>query len=115
MIRPTPQPNVPGKGIVASYGARFWTLVVLIGLGAGLGGAALMELLRAVQHLAWSYHSGDFLAGVKRTSAVHRVLMLLVGGAVAGAGALLLRGRPRAGGSGGGEVSEAIWLRGARL
>lgn len=109
MIRPTPQPNVPGKGIVASYGVRFWVLVVAIGVGAGLAGAGLIELLRAVQHLAWSYHSGDFLDAVKRTSATRRVLVLLVGGAVAGGSAVLLA---RAGPS---EVSEAIWLRGARL
>ncbi len=104
-----PQPNVPGRGIVASYGIRFWMLVVAIGLGAGLGGAALIELLRAVQHLAFSYHAGDFLEGVKRTSSTRRVLVLLVGGVVAGAGALALAR------SGAGEVSEAIWLRGARL
>jgi CIC family chloride channel protein len=104
-----PQPNVPGRGIVASYGARFWMLVVLIGLGAGLGGAALIELLRAVQHVAWSYHSGDFLDAVKRTSATRRVLVLLVGGVVAGAGTVLLaRHSP-------GEVSEALWLREARV
>jgi H+/Cl- antiporter ClcA len=104
-----PQPNVPGRGIVASYGARFWMLVVLIGLGAGLGGAALIELLRAVQHVAWSYHSGDFLDAVKRTSSTRRVLVLLVGGVVAGAGTMLLARH------GPGEVSEAIWLRGARV
>ena len=91
-----PQPNVPGRGIVASYGARFWMLVVLIGLGAGLGGAALIELLRAVQHVAWSYHSGDFLDAVKRTSATRRVLVLLVGGVVAGAGTMLLARTARA-------------------
>jgi H+/Cl- antiporter ClcA len=94
---------------VASYGVRFWALVVLIGVGTGLGGAALIELLRAVQHLAWSYHSGDFLTGVERTSATRRVLVLAVGGLVAGGGSLALsRYHP-------GEVSEAIWLRGARL
>ena len=84
-------------------------LVVIVGLGAGLGGAALMELLRAVQHLAWSYHSGDFLDAVKRTSSTRRVLVLLVGGVVAGGGAVLLSHRNP------GEVSEAIWLRGARV
>ncbi len=109
VIRPTPQPNVPGRGIVASYGARFWVLVVLVGLGAGLGGAALIELLRAVQHLAWSYRSGDFLDAVKRTSSTRRVLVLLVGGIMAGGGAALLsRYSP-------GEVSEALWLRSARV
>ena len=80
MSPPSAQPNVPGKGIVASYGARFWMLVVLIGVGTGLAGAALMELLRAVQHLAWSYHSGPFLEAVQRTSAEHRVVVLVMGG-----------------------------------
>jgi CIC family chloride channel protein len=106
------QPNIPGRGILAAYGPRFWMLVALIGVAAGLGGAALIELLRAVQHLAWSYHSGDFLGGVQRTSAEHRVLVLGVGGVVAGGGAVLLA---RWAGGGGGEVSEAIWLRSARL
>ena len=94
---------------MASYGVRFWALVVAIGVGAGLAGAALIELLRAVQHLAWSYQSGDFLAGVKRTSDAHRVLVLAIAGAVAGASGLALAR------SGAGEVSESIWLRGARL
>jgi H+/Cl- antiporter ClcA len=110
VIASTPQPNVPGRGIVASYGTRFWLLVILIGLAAGLAGAALMELLRAVQHLAWSYHSGeDFLSAVQHSSWTRRVLVLLIGGVVAGAGAVLLAN------SGAGEVSEAIWLRQARV
>jgi chloride channel protein, CIC family len=101
---------VPGRGIVASYGPRFWMLVALVGLGAGLAGAALMELLHGVQHLAWSYHIGTFLEGVQGASATRRVLVLVIGGVVAGAGAMLLGRR-----GGGGEVSEAIWLREARL
>lgn len=100
---------MPGRGIVASYGARFWMLVALIGLAAGIGGAALIELLRTVQHIAWSYHSGDFLDGVKRTSSAQRVLVLAIGGAVAGGGVMLLARR------GAGDVSETIWLRGARV
>ena len=100
---------MPGRGIVASYGVRFWVLVVAVGLGAGLGGAALIELLRLVQHVAWSYHSGDFLDGVKRTSSARRVLVLFVGGVVAGGGALALSRFSAS------EVSEAIWLRGARV
>ncbi len=94
---------------MASYGARFWMLVVLIGVGAGVGGAALMELLRAVQHLAWGYHSGDFLEGVKHTSSARRVLVLFIGGVVAGGGALALaRAKPA-------DVSGSLWLRGARV
>ena len=30
MASVSPQPNVPGRGIVASYSVRFWILVVLI-------------------------------------------------------------------------------------
>ena len=54
------QPNVPGRGIVASYSPRFWMLVVLIGVAAGLGAVALIGLLHAVQHLAWSYETWPF-------------------------------------------------------
>jgi H+/Cl- antiporter ClcA len=84
-------------------------LVVLVGLGAGLGGAALMELLKGVQHLAWSYHIGDFLEGVQGASATRRVVVLAIGGVVAGGGGLLLAGRGTA------DIPEAIWLRDARL
>jgi len=113
--RASAQPNVPGRGIVASYGPRFWALVVLIGLGAGLGGALLMELLRWVQHLAWQYNGGtleaqSFLEAVERTSAARRVAVLALGGVVAGVGAVLIARWAR-----GSDVSEAIWLRGARL
>ena len=101
---------MPNQGIVASYGPRFWALVAIIGVAAGLSGAALIELLRVVQHLAWSYSSGDFLDAVKRTSSLQRVLVLVCGGVIAGVSAL---GLARLGGAG--EVPEAIWLRAARL
>ncbi len=104
------QPNVPGRGIVASYGVRFWSLVVLVGVGAGLAGAALIALLKLVQHAAWDYQSGQFLDAVERTSGGHRVVVLLIGGVVAGFGGLALA---RLGG--GSEVSESIWLRASRL
>ena len=106
------QPNVPGRGIIASYSPVFWALVVVIGLVAGLGGAALMELLRAVEHLAWSYDSGSFLHAVEQVSPAHVVLVLLGAGLLAGVGAMVLKRMP---GFGGGEVSEAVWLEDGRL
>ena len=106
---PSAQPNVPGRGITASYSRRFWAVVVAIGVGAGLGAAALMVLLRAVQHLAWNYSSGPFLDAVEHTSSAHRVIVLTIGGVVAGAGVLALA-RFRTS-----DVSEALWLRRARL
>ncbi len=100
---------MPGRGIVASYDVRFWALVVLIGIGAGIGGALLIALLHAVQHLAWDYQHGPFLYAVERTSDAHRVVVLTIGGVVAGLGVLALAG------AGTTDVSEALWLRHARL
>jgi H+/Cl- antiporter ClcA len=103
------QPNVPGRGITASYGIRFWVLVAVVGAGAGLAGAGLIELLRAIQHLAWGYSSGSFLVAAEHASSARRVIVLAIGGLVAGLGALALARYPS------GEVSDALWLRGARL
>src|SRR5947208_791115 len=109
MSAPSAQPNVPGRGITASYGVRFWLLVVLLGAGTGLAGAALIELLRAIQHLAWDYSSGSFLVAVENVSAAHRVIVLAIGGLIAGLAALAMAGHEP------GDVSDALWLRGARL
>ena len=106
------QPNVPGQGITASYSRRFWGLAVAIGVIAGLAGALLTLLLRAVEHISWSYHSGTFLAAVTHASAPHRVLALLAAGVVATAGVLVI-GRMRE--SGAGEVSDGLWLHAGRL
>lgn len=108
----SPQPNVPGRGIVASYRPSFWGVAVVVGIVSGLGGAALMELLKAVEHLAWSFEHGSFLRAVNDASALHVVLVLFAAGVLTGVGALVLRRLP---GFGGGEVSEAVWLRDAQL
>jgi CIC family chloride channel protein len=110
MASASAQPNVPGRGIVASYSPRFWLLVALIGVASGLGGVVLIELLRAVQHVAWAYDTGHFLEGAERSSDARRVIVLAVGGVVAGAGAVGLARLGR-----GGEVSEALWLRAGRV
>jgi len=109
IARASHQPNVPGRGIVASYSPMFWGLVVLVGVGSGIAGALLIELLRAVQHLAWSYSSGSFLDAVKHASAGRRLIVLSIGGVAAGGGALVLA---RLGSV---AVPEALWLREARL
>jgi H+/Cl- antiporter ClcA len=109
---PSPQPNVPGRGIVASYRPSFWALVAGIGLAAGLAGAALIALLRLVERAAWSYRTGSFVSVAEGTAALHHIVVLALAGVIAGAGMLALQ---RLGGAGGGEVSEALWLRAADL
>lgn len=106
------QPNVPGQGIVAGYSPRFWGLVALIGVAAGVGAALLTLLLNAVQYAAWDYRSGSYLRAVMSATAARHVVVLLAAGVIAGVGGLLIR---RVRGSGAGEISEALWLGGGRL
>jgi H+/Cl- antiporter ClcA len=108
----SPQPNIPGRGILAGYSARFWLLVVAIGAGTGLAAAAFLALLKLVERLSWDRPASRFLTGVSDASPARHVLVLALAGAIAAAGTLLVR---RLGGSGGGEISEALWLGRARL
>jgi len=108
----SPQPNIPGEGILAGYSARFWGMVAAIGVAAGLAGAGFVALLNLVEHVAWGRPASHFLAAVTAASPARDILVLAAAGVIAGAGALAMR---RFGGSGGGEISEALWLRGGRL
>lgn len=71
--------------------ARFAVAVVLTGVGAGLGGAALTLLLHLVQHFAFGYTENTFLIGVERASGQRRVLVMIGAGLVAGGGWWALR------------------------
>ena len=107
----SPQPNLGGLGAVG-HSPRFWSLLLLTGIGAGIGGALLMKLLHVVQHLCWSYQSGSFLEGVQHAATERHVLVLLSAGVLAGGGRLLFR---RATGGHGGELSETIWFHSGKL
>lgn len=85
---------------------KMWAMVLLTGVGAGLTSGLLMRLLRLVQHLSFSYSTGDFLTGVRNTSSERRILVLALGGIVAGLSLYLLR--RFTGGSEPG-VTGAIW------
>jgi H+/Cl- antiporter ClcA len=106
------QANVTGRGIVASYSLRFWLIVVAIGVIAGAGASALVGLLHLVEHLAFGYRSGPFLDGVAAAADWRRVVALVVAAGVVAAGAYLLGRLPVSGGI---EVSESVWLRGAHM
>ncbi len=106
------QPNVTGRGIIAAYSARFWMLVVALGVSTGVAAALLMGLLHLVEHASWGYRSGTFLAGARAAPGWRHLAILAGAAAVVGAGVLVLRRLP---GAGAGEVSESLWLRGGRL
>jgi len=108
----SPQPNIPGRGILAGYSLRFWGFVVAIGVATGLAAAGFIALLNWIERLAWRRPASQFLAAVSAASAPRDLLVLFAAGVIAGAGGLLVR---RLRGSGGGEISEALWLRGGRL
>jgi H+/Cl- antiporter ClcA len=97
---------------VAGYSAKFWLLVVLIGVAAGIGASALMGLLKLVEHLFYGYRRGPYLDGLSVGSGLHRVVVLLLAGVIIGVGVTLLHRLPISGGT---EISEALWLHGARL
>ncbi len=97
---------------MASYSARFWTLVVVLGVSTGIGASALMALLHLTEHLTYGYRAGPFLDGVQASSGERRVIALLLAGVIVGGGVAILHRLPTSGGT---EVSDALWLRGGRL
>ncbi len=106
------QANVTGRGIVASYSLRFWAIVLVLGVVTGAGASALVGLLHLVEHLAFGYRSGPFLDGVAAAASWRRVAALVVAAGVVAMGVYLLGRLPVSGGT---EVSEAVWLRGAHM
>ncbi|HET9074706.1 MAG TPA: chloride channel protein [Solirubrobacteraceae bacterium] len=107
----SPQPNLTGLGIIASLGARFWALVLAIGVITGLGASALTWLLHRAEHLTYGGHAGTLLGAVEAAPGWRRIVALFVA-AVIVVGGLALLGRRSTGGT---EVSEGIWLRSGRL
>lgn len=67
--------------------------VVVIGLLAGVAGAATTLLLHAVEHLTYHYSFGSLLTGVGDSSPVRRAVGPMIGGALAGFGWWILRRR----------------------
>jgi CIC family chloride channel protein len=57
------QPNITsgGAGVLTP---RFWVMVVLTGIAAGLLGALMMLILFNVQYAAFGYHTGSYEHGV---------------------------------------------------
>lgn len=108
------QPNLPGRGITAAYTPKFWLIVVALGLATGVAGSALMEVLKLAEHVFWNFppHDGSFLHAVRATPAWQHIAVLAAAAGVVGVGILTLRRLPS---SGGGEVTETLWLHNGRM
>ena len=72
---------------------EFGCAVIVIGLLAGVAGAATTLLLHQVEHLTYHYTFGSLLEGVAGSSPLRRALGPMVGGTLAGCGWWLLRHR----------------------
>ena len=107
----SPQPNVTGVGILASYSRRFWAVVIVLGVVTGAGAAALTALLRLVERVTYGVHARTLLAAVRQAPDWRRVVALLAAAVIVIAGLRVLGRRP----TGGTEVSESLWLRSGRL
>jgi H+/Cl- antiporter ClcA len=67
--------------------------VVLVGLLAGMAGAATTLLLHWVEHLTYHYSVGSLLSGISNAGTFRRVVGPMLGGALAGFGWWMLRRR----------------------
>jgi chloride channel protein, CIC family len=105
------QPNITsgGAGVLTP---RFWAVLVLTGVAAGLLGALMMAILFNVEYAAFGYHSGSLQHGVEQAPAARRVASLLIAGAFGGIAWFLLRrytsGQPS-------EIDESLWNGDGRL
>ena len=99
------QPNITsgGAGVLTP---RFWVMVVLAGVAAGLLGALMMAILFNVQYAAFGYHEGSLQYGTEHAPTARRVASLLIAGVFGGVAWFLLRrytkGQPS-------EIDESLW------
>src|SRR5258708_6253270 len=86
---------------------RFWLLVPLTGLIAGLGAVGSVEILKLVQRLAWG--RDNLLVGALAASPLRRVLVPLSGGVMIVLSGFFFKDPPK--GHGTSSLIEAIWVR----
>jgi chloride channel protein, CIC family len=88
----------------------FWSAVILTGAGAGVGAVALTMLLQQVQHMMWP--GPDLLDAAAHSNAWRHIWVLLIAGALTGAGQIVLR---RLTSGNGIDIAEAISELAGRL
>lgn len=84
-VQPARPDGIQPRTSVGEY-AQTALAALVVGVAAGLGGAALTLLLHGVQHLAFGYTEDTFLTGVEQAGDARRVVAVGVGGLIAGLG-----------------------------
>jgi H+/Cl- antiporter ClcA len=108
----SPQGNVTGLGIVASYSLRFWSLVIGLGLVAGLSAGLLVLLLRLVERLTFGdKHRYSIIEMAAAAPDWRRIAALMAASLILLAGLWALRNHA----SESTDVSDALWMRSGRL
>lgn len=106
------QPNDAPTAVTLNFSPRFWVLIVITGIGAGLGASGLMALLAWVQHHSYDYSSGDFQHAAELVSPWRHIWIMAAAGVLAVVGIWVLKRRFRGEDS---DVPRAIWFRSGRL
>ncbi len=107
----SPQANITGAGILASYSVRFWCLVLVVGVFAGVWGSLLVGLLHLTERLAYGVDRATLLGTVDASPHWRRLAALAVAAVITSVGVVVL-GRRSTGGT---EVTDAIWKRSGQL
>jgi chloride channel protein, CIC family len=98
--------------LVHPAAVRFWSAVLLTGIGTGIAAAALTRLLEIVQRLMWGGSGTDLLEAAQRAGAWRHILVLLGAGLVTGAGQIILKHLSSGNGI---DTTAAIWFHAGRL
>ncbi len=107
----TEQPNTTGIHD-ARLTPRFWLLLTVTSVIAGTFGSLLMRLLFIVMDLAYGYKGGNLDPYLKLASPAHRIIALLIAGAIGGPGFYLIRKKLKGGTT---DADDLIWSRHGQL
>jgi len=98
--------------LVHPAAVRFWSAVLLTGIGTGIAAAALTRLLEIVQRFMWGGSGTDLLDAAQRAGAGRHILVLLGAGLLTGAGQIILRHLSSGNGI---DTTAAIWFHAGRM
>ena len=91
---------------------KFWSAVILTGVGAGFSAALLTAIVSGVQHVMWPPATSSLLAAAGHASPLHHILVLVGAGVLTGIAQMALR---HLSSSNSIEITTAIWFKAGRM